>query len=315
MRRSTRDVKIGIFAAAAMTILVVFLAALGGMRIWKSNKVYHIRFEESVAGLDKGSPVRLKGVRVGTVQNLRIPRDDITTVEVTIDVSKDTPIKTDTDATIGSVGITGLRYIELMPGSVDAPDLPPGSTIIGTESFISSISGTAEAMVLKGEVLIDNLLALTSDENRRVMERIIRDVSGIIHDNRDEVGRTVAETRDLAENLKLTVEELNALLEENRDGLREAVANLNEIAEKAKPVVAYLSDEDTIRKLDDLVTNGSELALRLNTLVGDNQYTLDQTLADLRESSRNLNEFTRSIRTRPSLLLRGAAVGPRVVED
>ena len=139
MRRSARDIKVGLVTAAAMAVLVIFVAVLGGIRMWKTSNIYHIRFEESVAGLDKGSPVRLKGVKVGTVDDLKIPRDDITKVEVTIAVDKDAPVKTDTDATIASVGITGLRYIELIPGSLDTPDLPSGSTIVGTESFLSSI--------------------------------------------------------------------------------------------------------------------------------------------------------------------------------
>ena len=315
MRRSYRDIRVGLFAAAAMAVFVTFLAVLGGIKIWRSSNVYHIRFEESIAGLDKGSPVRLKGVKVGTVEQLRIPHDDITKVEVTIGVESGTPIKTDTDATIASVGITGLRYIELSPGSVDAPDLPAGSTIVGTESFLSAISGTAETAVLKADVLIDNLLAITSEENRKRIEGTLSDVSQVIHANSDEVGATIAEMQNLAESLRMTTDEIRTLLEENRDGLRAVVRNLDEITERSGPFFAYLGEEETIRNLDGLVRNGSELALRLNTLVGDNQYSLDQTLVDLRESSRNLNDFTRSIRTRPSLLLRGVAVGPRVIED
>lgn len=315
MRRSSRDIKVGIFAAASMTILIVFLAVLGGVRMWRVSNVYHIRFAESVAGLDKGSPVRLKGVKVGTVDDLRIPQDDITKVEVTISVDKDAPVKEDTDATIASVGITGLRYIELIPGAVDTPDLPSGSRISGTESFLSSISGTAETAVLKSEILIDNLLAITNEENRDKLERALSDFSALIHNNSDGVSAMIADARDLSVSLRLAADEFRGALGENREDLKAAVENLNEVTAALKPVVAYLGDEETIRKVDALIYNGSELALRLNTLVGDNQYALDQTLSDLRESSRNLNEFTRSIRARPSLILRGAAVGPRVIED
>jgi phospholipid/cholesterol/gamma-HCH transport system substrate-binding protein len=315
MRRSSRDIQVGLFAAAAMAVLVIFLSVLGGLRIWKPSKVYHIRFEESVAGLDKGSPVRLKGVKVGSVEDLKIPRDDITKVQVTIAVAADTPIKKDTDATIASVGITGLRYIELSPGSVDAPDLPSGSTIVGTESFLSSMSATAETAVLKADVLIDNLLALTSDDNQEMIKRILRDLTEIVHGNSDQVASTIDETRRLAVSLRETTDELHTLMAENREGLRTVISNLDELTENSKPIFAYLGEEETLRKLDDLVSNTSELALRLNTLVGDNEYSLDQTIVDLRESSRNLNDFTRSIRARPSLLLRGNAIGPREIRN
>ena len=315
MRRSSRDIKVGLFAAAAMAILVVFLAVLGGIKMWKTSNVYHIRFEESIAGLEKGSPVRIKGVKVGTVDGLRIPHDDITKVEVTIAVDADTPIKTNTEATIGSVGITGLRYIELLPGEAEARDLPPGSTITGTESFLSSISGTAESAILKAEVLIDNLLTLTSEENRERVVGMVQQISTLVRANSDDVSGMISEARGLTEGLRKSTEEISTLLEENREGLTTVIENMNEVAESSRPFFAYIGNEETIRKLDDIVSNSNELALRLNTLIGDNHYALDQALVDLRESSRNLNEFTNSIRMRPSLLLRGAAVGPRVVED
>jgi phospholipid/cholesterol/gamma-HCH transport system substrate-binding protein len=315
MRRSARDVKVGLFAAAAMAVLVIFVATLGGIKMWSASNIYHIRFEESVTGLDKGSAVRLKGVKVGTVDDLRIPPDDITKVEVTISVDKTTPIKVDTEASIASFGITGLRYIELIPGSLDARDLPSGSTIVGAESFLSSISGTAETAVLKAEILIDNLLALTSPENRELLETFLADLSTLVRDNSDDLGSMVKEARDMAVSLRASSDELRSVLEENREDLRETMIALNEVTSGLKPFAEYAGDEGTVEQLNTLILNGSELALRLNTLVGDNQYSLDQTLLDLRESSRNLNEFTRSIRARPSLILRGAAVGPRVIED
>lgn len=315
MRRSSRDIQVGLFAAAAMAVLVILLSVLGGLRIWKPSKTYYILFEESVAGLDKGSPVRLKGVKVGTVEDLKIPQKDITKVEVTIAVNADTPMKKDTDATIASVGITGLRYIELKPGMPDSPDLASGSTIIGTESFLSSISATAETAVLKADVLIDNLLALTSEDNREMVRRVLHDLTEIVHGNTDEVAATIEETRRLATSLRETTDEILAVMKENREGIRAVIENVDEMTRNSEPLFTYLGQEETIRKLDDLVNNTSELALRLNTLVGDNQYTLDQTIVDLRESSRNLNDFMRSIRARPSLLLRGDAVGPRVVQD
>lgn len=315
MRRSTRDIRVGLFVAAAAVLLVTAFSVLGGLKLWTSSRVYYVRFDESVAGLDKGSPVRLRGVRVGTVEDLQIPLDDITKVEVTIGVDRGAPVKTDTEATIASVGITGLRYIELTSGTIAAPDLPPGSTIIAKESLLSAVTGTAETAILKAEILMDNLLAITSDENKELIHHVLRDLSSTISENTDDVTVTVAEIRELATSLSATMEELQAALEENREEVRSTIANLNAITSDVRPFFEYLSDEESIEHLDTMLSDGSELVQRLNTLVGDNQYALDQTLLDLRESSRNLNEFTRSIRAKPSLLLRGAAVSSRSVDD
>jgi phospholipid/cholesterol/gamma-HCH transport system substrate-binding protein len=314
MRRSVRDVRVGVFVAGAMAFLIVALSVLGGIKLWKSSRVYHIRFEESVAGLDKGSPVRLKGVKVGAVEDLRIPKDDITKVEVTIGVDKDTPMKTDTEATIASVGITGLRYIELIPGSVNAPDLPSGSTIVGKESFLSAVTGTAETAVLKAEILLDNLLAITNERNRELIDKVLREVAATVRENSGDVAATISEFRATATELRQTVGELREAVEENREDFSSVMANMSAITDDAKPFFDKLGQKATIDRMEVLLRDGSELATRLNTLVGDNQYALDRTLQNLQESSKNLNEFSRSIRARPSLLLHGAAVQQRAVD-
>jgi phospholipid/cholesterol/gamma-HCH transport system substrate-binding protein len=314
MRRSVRNVRVGFFVAAAMIVLITALSVVGGIKLWKSSRVYHIRFEESVAGLDKGSPVRLKGVRVGTVDGLRIPPDDITKVEVTISVSRGTPMKTDTEATIASVGITGLRYIELTSGTLEASDLPSGSTIIGTESFLSAMTGTAETAVLKAEILMDNLLAITNDENRQTIERVLKDLSKAIGENAGDVSATISEFKELVTSLREMSDELQAALEENREDMRTTLDDMSAVSSDARAFFEYLGREKTIERMDTMFREGSELAQKLNALVGDNQYALDQTLMDLQESTRNLNEFTRTIRAKPSLLLHGAAVRPRSVD-
>ncbi|HEY9203737.1 MAG TPA: MlaD family protein, partial [Sulfurimonas sp.] len=74
---------------------------------------YAIYFNESVLGLNLDAPVKYKGLSVGKVVDLGISRHNQEQVEVLVEILKETPIKTSTEAQLTSQGITGLSYINL----------------------------------------------------------------------------------------------------------------------------------------------------------------------------------------------------------
>ena len=70
-----------------------------------------------------GDPVRFHGVDVGTVKSIALDPADPRLVQVDIRLRKETPVKTDTKATLKLKGITGVVFIELNGGSPNAPTL------------------------------------------------------------------------------------------------------------------------------------------------------------------------------------------------
>jgi phospholipid/cholesterol/gamma-HCH transport system substrate-binding protein len=84
---------------------------------------YRIRFAESVSGLALGDPVKFLGVDAGTVERMALDPQDPGQVLVEVKLRKDTPVKTDTRATLRIKGLTGAVFIELDGGSAQAPSL------------------------------------------------------------------------------------------------------------------------------------------------------------------------------------------------
>lgn len=84
---------------------------------------YQIRFAESVSGLSLGDPVKFLGVDSGTVEHMALDPQDPGQVLVEVKLRKDTPVKTDTRATLRIKGLTGAVFIELDGGSADAQSL------------------------------------------------------------------------------------------------------------------------------------------------------------------------------------------------
>ena len=58
-------------------------------------------------------PVKFRGVDVGTVKSIRIDPDNSRLVLVEVRLRKETPVKTDTRASLVMKGITGVVFIEL----------------------------------------------------------------------------------------------------------------------------------------------------------------------------------------------------------
>jgi phospholipid/cholesterol/gamma-HCH transport system substrate-binding protein len=108
---------IGLCVAAAL--FFVWLENSGH----RDDVIYRIHFQESVSGLSPGDAVKFHGVDVGTVKTMQIDKTDPRLVQVDVSLRKDTPVKTDTKATLAMKGITGVQTIELSGGSANSQDL------------------------------------------------------------------------------------------------------------------------------------------------------------------------------------------------
>lgn len=114
------ELKIGVLTIAAIVIAVVTIFLLTGERgfPWQRHRL-KARFS-NVAGLKSGSPVRVAGVEVGTVQAVELVRDE---VEVVFDVNsayRDL-ITSESTARLGSVSLLGESAVNISPSTGGTP--------------------------------------------------------------------------------------------------------------------------------------------------------------------------------------------------
>ena len=120
-------------------VLVVALAFLAyavahSGRTSGTGYTLQARFD-NIAGLSVGGDVRIAGVKVGTVTGERINPKSFDAI-VSMSVSDEIHLPTDTGASITSESLLGGKYIALSPGGNEA-DLKPGQTITITQSSVS----------------------------------------------------------------------------------------------------------------------------------------------------------------------------------
>jgi phospholipid/cholesterol/gamma-HCH transport system substrate-binding protein len=112
----------GLFIIVLTVAGAFFFVWLGGSG-HRDDVLYRIHFAESVSGLALGDPVKYRGVDVGTVKAMTIDASDPRLVQVDVKLRKETPVKTDTKASLKLKGITGVVFIELSGGGADAKSL------------------------------------------------------------------------------------------------------------------------------------------------------------------------------------------------
>jgi len=109
--------------------IIVFSVAAAIFAVWLGSPgrhddvLYRIHFPDSVSGLAVGDPVKYRGVDVGTVKTMIIDPDNSRLVRVDVRLRKDTPVKTDTRASLALKGITGVVFVELNGGNPAAQTL------------------------------------------------------------------------------------------------------------------------------------------------------------------------------------------------
>lgn len=155
MRESIFETAIGAVVVVVAGVFLWFALARGGEASSAPSGSVEIgaRFS-SVSGIDRGTDVRMAGVKVGTVRGIKL---DVERAEalVTMALSKDLlPMEDGTSARIQAEGLLGGNYISLEPGSGFGQIEPCGD---GQQLF--GDSGCGEILYTQGSVDLLTLFA------------------------------------------------------------------------------------------------------------------------------------------------------------
>lgn len=321
MRNRSQKIRLGIFLFVSLLILLSVIGFLTAREYFEKEDIYYVSYEDiSVSGLEVGSPVKYMGIKVGTIQDITIDPDNVSKIIVELALKPETPIKADAHADITSIGITGLKAIEISGGTNEAESLDPGSYIPAGSSVTQEITGKAEIIAQKAEAVLNNLQSFTQPDN-------LDKITGMV----DQITR-------LAEQTNQTVIKIDTIVTENRADIRESIAPMKQVSQRLEESSKLLQttmetlylrvESDTI---DQILTNVRDVSVKLKetnikSLIENIAIIADQTQKllikvdnDLDRSSQdfsesihllrmtleNLNEASRKINNDPSILIRG----------
>jgi len=321
---NAQKARLGLFLLSALFLLLITLAFLVGAQLLQERDEYTIVFNESISGLEAGSPVKYNGVRVGSVQRFRIPEDNVTGVEVAVSLDKGTPVKVNTTAVLNLQGITGLKFIELTGGTNGVAFLGPGGRIESAGSTMDLLQNKAASIAQKIEMLLDNLVEVTGGEDGgklpkilEEVEQILSSVNGLLDDNNENITATVGNLREASAALTKTMEKAPDLVEEtseavksvrlllNKDQVTNLLVRIDNVAKAAEARLSKRELGNTIKTINDLAESGGSLVKNADLTLLRARDDLLTAIDELLIGIEYFSEFAAILRDNPSALLGG----------
>lgn len=275
----------GLFLAGGIALVAVSLVFLLGSRLSRHQLALLCEVRgQSVSGLATGSKVSLRGIDVGTVTSMAFDPKDPERILVGIEVDPEAPIYRDATATLEIFGITGLKYLELVPGNPKLGRPAEGTVLATRPSQTGNILNMLDTVTQASARVLKNIENLTRQDSRERIDTILADL-----------GRT---TRDFS---SLSAELRDAHL---GDQANQAGRKINALVDRLDSTLKAIKPGTSMAKLDSATTAVSSVARRADLMLGRSQGDIYRTLEELSTTMRNLSDFSQTIRNNPASLLR-----------
>jgi phospholipid/cholesterol/gamma-HCH transport system substrate-binding protein len=303
------------FAIVGAFVLVLMAAAIGGALWLASGRIsqqkydtYLAFFRDSVSGLNVHAPVKYRGVEVGSVREIALDPADPSQVRLVLDIARGTPIKTDTIATLGVQGLTGIAYVELGGGSRESPPLraTPGQPY--------PVIRTGPSLLTRLDTAATTLLASLAETSQKV-NRILDEPTRIA------LQRTIADLQEVTHALALRSSQIDAAVVDASRMLRsgaEASAELPRLVERigrgadaVERMAAEIARAGAAARAAAEAARGAVEGVQ--RMGAESLPEVEMLVAEMRETTVALGRLARELERNPSALLVGrqpAALGP-----
>lgn len=325
--------KIGVFILSALTIAVVAIVVLSGGKWFKKNLVHwESYFDESVQGLAVGTPIKYRGVQVGTVDKIdfvgdeygpELSKEDLLRygryVVVSGSATDLAPHLTQEEkhaarlikitaglrVRLASPGVTGVVYLDadyLDPTEYPVMDIPwkPRFEYLPSAPSTVTVLGAALQNIAKDLERAD-IHKITGD-----LDTLLLDVTKLVKDTHlqqlgSEAGHMLSEFQETARQARRLLEspEFKAMMADSAGTVKEAKHLIADLSQASKQIM--MGSE----KVSDTLTRVNTSARRVDTLLSNKSQDVAETLENLRVMSENLREVTDNARRYPAQVLFG----------
>ncbi len=309
MSRPVNHWKLGLFVVVGVLLALGVVVALTARGLREETISYVSYFDESVQGLEDGSPVKFRGVTVGSVAAINVAPDR-RHVEVVSALTKADAQRLGLEkgavpeamrVQLASIGITGVKFVLLdyfPPAAYPRPELPFAVPKNYLPSARSTLKGVEDALVQVADrvpQLVDGVQQLVARVDALVADVDVKGLGERASATLQNADRTLVAVQGAVEQLQP-----GRLSREAGDTLRA----LQSTAGRVDGVLAATGGEGGLLSSAQRTSAAIGEAARGATGV---TAELESTLRDIREAAEGVNRLTDALERDPDMLLKGRA--------
>ena len=122
------ETRVGIFVLIALVIFGYMGFKIGAFRFDRSKYSKYMLYFRDISGLSRKAAVKIAGVKVGWVENIKLVEGPQAQVEAEIMVSSEYPLYQNAYALVRQDGLLGPKYVDLLPGDQLLRELHEGES-------------------------------------------------------------------------------------------------------------------------------------------------------------------------------------------
>lgn len=291
MAREADKFKVGLFVIVSVVVLVIVVVWLGASKFFQRYEHYVTYFDESISGLDIGSPVSFRGVPVGLVSDIDIAPDG-KLIEIQIKIRAGQHIPPDYYAMLELKGITGQRAINI--NQIRQSDLikPVSFSFKAPLPLIPSYPSGAVQLDVALNRIYEAVMAV---DTKGISDGIVGVLSGV--------------------DSMLNKSPVNDIMQQMKEQSTQSLNNLDRVLKKLEEFNIEETNTRMITVLDkygDVADSMKIFIPQFTTTMRDLQFMVQTTqrdlylgLQDLSESMRSAKRLVDYLESNPAALIRG----------
>lgn len=329
----SKETKLGLFAVMILAITIWGYYYLKGRNLLARDQTFYVEYQD-IGDLMISSPVKINGLQVGTVVDIRLDKEDMRTIIAELHVDRQVGVPSSAVAVIEPLGVMGGAAVAL---KFDQPCregdcAPSGYTLRGATATLMS------------KMLDQDQLDAYLDKLKSGLGEVIDslDVASSDPDSRDLVGQSLYDTRQILSNTRITTEALAALvirvsgqlesvmghlenvtgtLDASHEEIARILSNTQEITGQVKDADIGKTIEvsrSTLEQINTTVTDLGRVSSELQTVLlrlNEGEGTLGRLIRDpeiytnLQRTSRNLDLLLQDFRLNPKRYVNVSLIG------
>lgn len=292
-----KEYKWGIFVTAALIMLFLLFFLFGEIRLFRKGYNLYVKYNFT-NGLSTNAPVRLAGVDIGTVENVRMDYDEDEKVYILVKlwIKEDVRLKKDAKFYINTLGLLGEKYVEITPGSKNLGIIPKNDTVVGADTLSTKeLYSKGKDLAEDIEEILSSLTRLMSEESFDTFAKSFKSVREAMDQTTSMVKENRANLKNATKNLRITTSKLPKITQ----NLETLTSTLNKgINGKEKKIGDIIDNTDKLSKdLSELVTHLKKMEKSEGTagkLIND-----DEAYNNLKNATKELEELVKDMKKNP----------------